>query len=775
MSGPYINRELSWIEFNARVLSEAENPDVPLLERLKFLSIVASNFDEFFMVRVATVKRQFMLNKVSTCPTGMSPKDQLTAIRARVAALSERTYQALLDDIFPALAEHRLVRVKREEWDAEQQSFVKRFFRERVFPVLTPVRAQPGDGLPAVGNLRLHAAFLLEPSPEARAESVGLSAFTSPASGEASGADAAAAAAQGAAANGAAANGAAPAAATAATSSGAPSQERGEELLLAIVQVPPSLERVVYLPTTDADIVAFTFLEQVILSEAYQLFPGFTVTEQCLFRVTRDADFGVDEERDEDFVEAMEQVIETRDRSDVVRLNINRGSQRLRRILTDALSLEEDEVYESADPLELRNLMDVVSIDGFNELRDPVWKSMPSPWVDEEEAIWDSIRKRDILLHHPYESFDPVVRMVQEAADDPQTLAIKMTLYRTSGNSPIIKALERAAENGKQVSVLVELKARFDEERNIGWAQRLERAGVIVIYGVARLKVHAKAMLIIRRERDGVRRYVHLGTGNYNDKTAKLYTDLGLMSCDETLCYEVGRFFNAITGYSVIPGLQKLAMAPVGMKRRLIELIRREGSRATGGGSGLIIAKMNSLADPEIIDTLYEASQAGVEIRLNIRGICMLVPGIPGVSENISVVSIVDRYLEHSRAFYFDNGGSAEVYLSSADWMPRNLEKRVEVMFPVENPDIRRRLRRILDLFFQDTTKAHRLLSDGSWRRISAEDTTGSPSGAPGAAAPGSGEAVRAQEAAYHRIRDRLSGDEPENRQEFKVRRKPPK
>jgi polyphosphate kinase len=745
MSGPYINRELSWIEFNGRVLSEAENPEVPLLERLKFLSIVASNFDEFFMVRVATVKRQFTLNKASTCPTGMTPKDQLTAIRARVGELSERTYRVLLDDIFPALAEHRLVRVKREEWDSEQQSFVKRFFRERVFPVLTPVRALEGDSLSAVGNLRLHAAFLLEPSPEARAESVGLAAGTA-FSETATDASSAATAAEGAAV-------------------GTDDREGGKEPLLAIVQVPPSLERVVYLPTADADTVAFTFLEQVILSEAYQLFPGFTVTEQCLFRVTRDADFGVDEERDEDFVEAMEQVIETRDRSDVVRLNINRGSQRLRRILTDALFLEEDEVYESADPLELRNLMDVVSIDGFNELRDSTWKSMPSPWVEEDEAIWDSIRKRDILLHHPYESFDPVVRMVQEAADDPDTLAIKMTLYRTSGNSPIIKALERAAENGKQVSVLVELKARFDEERNIGWAQRLERAGVIVVYGIARLKVHAKAMLIIRRERDGVRRYVHLGTGNYNDKTAKLYTDLGLMSCDETLCYEVGRFFNAITGYSVIPGLQKLAMAPVGMKRRVIELIRREESRATGGGNGLIIAKMNSLADPDVIDALYRASQAGVEIRLNIRGICMLVPGVAGVSESISVVSVIDRYLEHSRAFYFDNGGSAEVYLASADWMPRNLEKRVEVMFPVENPDIRRRLRRILDLFFQDTTKAHRLLPDGSWQRVGAADDDGG----------GSGEPVRAQEAAYRRIRDRLSGDEPENRQEFKVRRKPPK
>ncbi|MFW5827696.1 MAG: polyphosphate kinase 1, partial [Alkalispirochaeta sp.] len=610
MSGPYINRELSWIEFNARVLSEAENPDVPLLERLKFLSIVASNFDEFFMVRVATVKRQFTLNKASTCPTGMSPKDQLTAIRARVAELSERTYRTLLDDIFPALAEHRLVRVKRDEWDSEQQSFVKRFFRERVFPVLTPVRALEGDSLSAVGNLRLHAAFLLEPSPEARAESVGLAAFADTTE------------------------------TTRDTSPATPGSDDGDPNrdgpLLAIVQVPPSLERVVYLPTDDADVVAFTFLEQVILSEAYQLFPGFTVTEQCLFRVTRDADFGVDEERDEDFVEAMEQVIETRDRSDVVRLNINRGSQRLRRILTDALQLEEDEVYESSDPLELRNLMDVVSIDGFSELRDPPWKGMSSPWVDQDEAIWDSIRKRDILLHHPYESFDPVIRMVQEAADDPQTLAIKMTLYRTSGNSPIIQALERAAENGKQVSVLVELKARFDEERNIGWAHRLERAGVIVVYGIARLKVHAKALLIIRRERDGVRRYVHLGTGNYNDKTARLYTDLGLMSCDETLCYEVGRFFNAITGYSVIPGLQKLALAPVGMKRRVIELIRREASRAQSGGSGLIIAKMNSLADPDVIDVLYEASQAGVEIRLNIRGICMLVPGLPGLSETIS-------------------------------------------------------------------------------------------------------------------------------------------
>ena len=730
MSGPYINRELSWIEFNARVLSEAENPDVPLLERLKFLSIVSSNFDEFFMVRVATLKRQLQLNKPSTCPTGMSVKEQLSAIRSRVAELTERKYQVLLEEVLPALADHGLVRVTPDQWDSEQQGFVKRFFREKVFPVLTPVRAQPDQPLPSVGNLRLLAAFLLNPTPEARDQSVGLWG-----GGQSPGDD----------------DG------TAVGASAAPQSEGGEPLL-ALVQVPSSLERLVYLPTDRPNVVAFTFLEQVILSEAYQLFPGYTVAEQCLFRATRDADFGVDEERDEDFMEAMEQVIEIRDRSDAVRLNINRGSRRLRDMLTRALDLEEHEVYETPDPLELKNLMDVASVDGFNELRDTPWRSMQSPWVDEEEPIWESIRKRDILLHHPYESFDPVVRMVQEAAEDPQTLAVKMTLYRTSGNSPIIRALEHAAENGKQVSVLVELKARFDEERNIGWAQRLERAGVIVVYGIARLKVHAKALLIVRRERDGVKRYAHLGTGNYNDKTAKLYTDLGLMTCDEQMCYELGRFFNAITGYSVIPGVQKISMAPVGLKRRLIELIQREATRAASGGPGLIIAKLNSVADPEVIDALYQASRAGVEIRLNVRGICMLVPGVAGTSENITVVSVVDRYLEHTRAFYFENGGTPEVYLSSADWMPRNLEKRVELMFPVENPDIRRRVRRILDLFFADTSKAHVLAADGTWKRR-----------APGSAAP-----LRAQQAAYQRIRDRLSGDEPENRQAFKVRRRPP-
>lgn len=707
MNGHFINRELSWIEFNARVLSEAENPDVPLLERLKFLSIVSSNFDEFFMVRVASVKRQLRRGLRSTCPTGMSSKEQLERIRRRVGELNERKYRVLLEEILPKLEAEGIYRLRPDAWDGEQQGYVRHFFRDRVFPVLTPVRATIGEPLQSIGNLRLHAAFLLQPEAETRVAR----------------------------------------------------PDEGDGPFLAVVQVPSSLERLVYLPTERPGTLAFTFLEQVILSESYQLFPGYTVTDQCLFRVTRDADFGVDEERDEDFMEAMEHVIETRDFSDAVRLNINHGSAELRKILTQAFELSEDEVYETPDPLELRNLMDIVAVDGYEHLRDEPWKTMQSPWVDEEESIWDNIQRRDILLHHPYESFDPVVRLVQEAATDPDTLAIKMTLYRTSGDSPIVRALETAAENGKQVSVLVELKARFDEERNIGWAQRLERAGVIVVYGIARLKVHAKALMVVRRERDGIRRYIHLGTGNYNDKTARLYTDLGLLTADDRLAYEVGLFFNAITGYSVIPGLKKLFMAPIALKNRLLELIRREASRAESSGSGLIIAKMNSLADPEVIEALYEASQKGVEVRLNIRGICMLVPGVPGVSEGIRVVSVIDRYLEHSRIFWFENGGNPETYLASADWMPRNLEKRVELMFPVENPDIQRRIRKILELFFQDNQKAHEMKSDGSWFRV----------------APKKGEQpFRAQGEAYRRIRDRLSGDEPENRQEFKVRRRPP-
>lgn len=708
MNARFFNRELSWIEFNARVLSEAENPAVPLLERLKFLSIVSSNFDEFFMVRVASVKRAIETGQRGTCPTGLSPREQLDGIRRRVHEITKRKYQVLLDDILPALAAEGVVRVPPPRWDNEQQAYVRGFFGDRVFPVLTPIRIDPEDTLSSVGNLRLHAAFLLEPGEDV------------------------------------------------------PETDRPTDDAphLVLVPVPESLERIVYLPTGTPDSIAFTFLEQIILAEGHRLFPGYHVTEQCLFRVTRDADFGVDEERDEDFVEAMEHVIERREQSIPVRLNINYGSSRLKEILVEVFRLEEGDVFESPDPLELRHLMDLANIDGYDRLRDKPWKIMDSIWIDEDQPIRDTLRRRDVLLSHPYESFDPVVRMVEEAAVDPDTLAIKMTLYRTSGNSPIISALERAAEAGKQVSVLVELKARFDEERNIGWAERLERAGVIVMYGIARLKVHAKALMIIRREDDGIRRYIHLGTGNYNDKTARLYTDLGLLTTNEELGYELGLFFNSITGYSVIPGLKKLSIAPISLKPRIIELIGREASRAENSGSGRIVAKMNALADPDVIEALYKASQKGVEVLLNIRGICMLIPGVPGMSENIRVVSVIDRYLEHARVFSFENGGNQETYLSSADWMPRNLEKRVELMFPIEDPGIRRRIDEIMALFFTDNQKAHELQSDGSWRRRN----------------PAKGDnPVRAQEVQYEKIRSRIAVESTEVRQEFKVRRKPPR
>lgn len=708
MNDHYFNRELSWIEFNARVLSEAENPAVPLLERLKFLSIVSSNFDEFFMVRVASVRRSIATGQRGTCPTGMSPHEQLGAIRRRVKELTTRKYAVLLDEILPALAAEGIVRVPPAQWDHEQQAHARSFFRDRVFPVLTPIRIEPEETLSSVGNLRLHAAFLLEPGEDVpQAEH--------------------------------------------------PVDGRPH---LALVPVPESLERIVYLPNGTPNTIAFTFLEQIILTEGYRLFPGYHVTEQCLLRVTRDADFGVDEERDEDFVEAMEHVIERREQSIAVRLNINLGSSRLKDILVETFRLEEGDVFESPDPLELRHLMDLYNIDGYDRLRDERWKTMNSVWIDDDLPIRETLRRHDVLLLHPYESFDPVVRMVEEAAEDPDTLSIKMTLYRTSGNSPIIGALERAAEAGKQVSVLVELKARFDEERNIGWAERLERAGVIVMYGIARLKVHAKALMIIRREETGIRRYMHVGTGNYNDKTARLYTDLGLLTSDEDLGYELGLFFNSITGYSVIPGLKTLSIAPISLKPRILELIGREASRAENSGSGRIVAKMNALADPEVIEALYNASAKGVEILLNIRGICMLVPGVSGLSENIRVVSVIDRYLEHARIFCFENGGNPEVYLSSADWMPRNLEKRVELMFPIRDPGIRRRIEEMMELFFRDNQKAHELMTDGSWRRLK----------------PGKGQApLRAQETQYEKICSRIAVESTEVRQEFKVRRKPPR
>jgi polyphosphate kinase len=705
----FFNRELSWIEFNRRVLAEGLDQSNPLLERLRFLSIVSSNFDEFFMVRVAGLKRQLAEGNFTPDVAGMSPREQLRAISERVREVTEAKYDCLLNDILPKLEDEGLVFRRPQDLSGAQKKYLREVFEREIFPVLTPVRQdQETDPIPYSGNMRLHAAFLLEPDPDAEPRLLD----------EIDG------------------------------------SEAGSHL--AVVQLPPSLDRIIYVP--DSDVVIFTLLEFVVQMYADHLFPGYRIVEDAMFRVVRDADMSVNEERDEDFVEAMEQVLEHRQTSQAVRLSINKGEGRLAEILREGLALEEDEVYQKPDPLDLGSLVGLAGLDGFEHLRNHRWAPLPNRHFADDDEVWDVLKRRDVLLHHPYESVDPVIEMLQQAARDPSVLAIKMTLYRTSGDSPIVYALEEAAENGKQVMALVELKARFDERRNIEWAERLQRAGAIVVYGIARLKVHAKALMVIRRETRGIQRYVHMGTGNYNDRTAKLYGDFGLMTSRDELAYEVGLFFNAVTGYSAIPALNKLAMAPMGLKPRIIQLIEREAMRSSAEEPGFIMVKINSLADPDVITALYKASGQGVRIELNVRGICMLVPGVPGMSENISVVSIVDRFLEHARAFVFHNGGNEEVYLSSADWMPRNLERRVELLFPVEEPDLKREVKNVLRAYFDDNVKAHELQSDGSFRRKT----------------PGPGEKpLRAQEYLYTQTRAIADTAEPANRKEFDVRREP--
>ncbi len=735
----FFNRELSWIEFNSRVLDQMLDERIPLLERLRFGGIVASNFDEFFMVRVAGLKRQVRSRSYARCPSGISPREQLREISRRVHELVAIQYEHLRERLLPQMAEAGIVVHTPDTYPAEHRSYLSRLFRDEIFPVLTPVRCRSDEPMPYAGNMRLSAAFLLQPRKGARtlhsAAEASAGAEIGPRSEEVGGADSVH---------------------TSEASTGAESPPAEEQI--AVVQVPRSLARLVYIPgKTGATNVAL--IEHVIVEHAASLFPGYTVTGTLLFRVTRDADFGVDEERDEDFVEAMEQVLEGREYSQPVRLSVSPGSERLRDFLTETLDVHPEEVYEIPDPLELKSLTELADLSGYDAYRYPEHSPNHSPVFSEDEQIFEALRRTDVLLYHPYESFSPVVRLVQQAAEDPDVLAIKMTLYRTSGGSPIVRALSRAAEEGKQVTAVVELKARFDEGQNIEWAEQLERAGVIVVYGIARLKVHAKALMIVRREPEGVRRYVHLGTGNYNEKTARLYSDLCLLTTNAEIAWDVGQFFNAITGYSVVPGFSRISMSPVGLKMKLLQLIHRETMRAESEGTGHIIAKINSLADGEIIEALYTASSAGVTVELNVRGICMLVPGLPGRSENIRVVSIVGRFLEHARAFYFHNGGNEEVFLSSADWMPRNLERRVELLFPVENPELRERVKQVLTLHMRETEQGYELTPGGAYRRLG----------------PASAEAVHSQQQLDEAAREAAESSSPGARTQFVVRRKPPK
>lgn len=692
----FFNRELSWIEFNARVLDEGLQKEIPLLERLKFLAIVSSNYDEFFMVRVGSLKRH--LDTKSNCPSGLSAQEQLKRISLRSRQLYDLQYGSLNREILPGLEKEGLSIIKTEQYNEEQKRFVLQHFQNEIFPLLSPIRIEKVNPVPRTGNLCLQLAFKLRPQ----------------------------------------------------------ENEKKAEDLFALLQIPEGLDRFVRLPCVENK-YAFALIEDIVLHFAKDLFPGYDILDTAFFRLTRDADLSIDEERDEDFLEAMADLLIERRLSFPVRLEVQKNKKELEDLLSGIYKLRDDDIYHIDGPLNLKDFMSLCFLPDLDNLRDEVWKERSHPEISEDQSIWETLKQKDILLHHPYDSFKPVIQMLMDAAVDPNVLAIKMTLYRTSGDSPIIKALIKAAEKGKQVTVLMELKARFDEGRNIQWARKLEKVGAIVIYGIAHLKVHAKSLLIIRKEAEGIKKYIHLGTGNYNEKTAKLYTDMALLSSDDQLSYETTMFFNSITGYSTIPNVQKLSLAPVGLKKKIIRLIERESKISQSGGQGKILAKMNSLADADVIRALYKASQAGVEIKMNIRGICMLAPGINGLSENISVISIIDRYLEHTRMFYFENNGRPEVFLSSADWMPRNLERRVELLFPIEKKKNIKRIVEAFELYFSDTVKAHRLLENGSYQRLSPEEGS---------------KAVRAQEVFYKKASQREGISHQQI--SFNVRKKPP-
>jgi polyphosphate kinase len=694
LSAPlFFNRDLSWIDFNGRVLDEGLRKDLPLLERFRFLSIVSSNFDEFFMVRVAAIKRALRSGgeHFAADPSGMSPAEQLKGVSEKAHAITRRQYECYRNEIFPGLAQNGLELLRPDSWTVPQMDYLESFFMGQVYPILTPLRMEADKPLPFIESKGINAAFLLVP--EAAAPENPVYAVSA-------------------------------------------EQENISEHIV-IAQLPPALSRIIWLPGETAspdangavehENLKWALLDDVMLVWGGYLFPGFRVQESMLFKVNRDADFSVDEKRDEDFIEAMEEVLEGREKSDAVRMVYSPGSARLRDELAKRFALDAGDLYEIDGPFNSGDLMELASVAGFEELREKPWKIHPVPGLGEDVPIWDRLSQGDVMLRLPYQSFDPVVRFFQDAASDPEVISIKTALYRTGGSagggsasvSPVVRALEQAALNGKHVTALVELKARFDEERNISWANRLEKAGVIVVYGLSRLKVHAKITMVLRREHERIKRYVHLSTGNYNDKTAKFYEDICLFTCRDEIAYDAGLLFNMLTGYSVIQTMRRLVIAPTGLKARLLELIERETGRSGQKYPGKIMAKCNALTDTDIINALYRASRAGVKVFLCIRGICTLIPGVPDLSEHIQVISVIDHYLEHSRIYYFANGGAEELYLSSADWMPRNLERRVELMFPVQDEKVRAELRNTLNAYFTDNCQARTLSRDGTWTRLS--------------------------------------------------------
>ncbi len=656
------NRELSWLKFNDRVLSEARDKSLPLFERLKFLSITASNLDEFFMVRVASLKDQVHAGYSKTDIAGLTAREQLKEISVQTHELVHMQYTTLNRSLLPALAKSGMHLVLEHELlNKEQGEFVDRYFEDNVYPVLTPMAMDSSRPFPLIRNKTLNIGALISKK----------------------------------------------------------DKKKGKEILeFATVQVPSVLPRVIQIPSVKKGDTTVILLEEIIERNIEKLFLSYNVVCAHPYRIMRNADLTIDEDEAEDLLVEIQKQLKKRQWGEVIRLEVQeKTDSRLLKILKTEFAIKEDDIFEISGPLDLTMLMKVYGQEGFDEYRTPRYIPAPVPRFREEKDIFKVIREGDVFLHHPYMSFDPVVNFVRQAAKDPDVLAIKQTLYRVSGNSPIIAALAQAAENGKQVSVLVELKARFDEENNIVWAKKLEKAGCHVIYGLVGLKTHSKITLVVRREETGIRRYVHLATGNYNDSTAKLYTDCGIFTCDERFGEDATAVFNMLSGYSEPKKWNKLIVAPIWMKDRFLKLIEREAEHAKKGIPAYIVAKMNSLCDPVIMTALYYASSCGVQIHLLVRGICCLKVGTPGVSENIHVRSIVGDFLEHSRIFYFHNGGSEEIYMGSADWMPRNLDRRVEIVFPVEDEAIKKELVHVLTLEFKDNVKAHLLKSDGSYEK----------------------------------------------------------
>ncbi len=656
----YTNRELSWILFNHRVLNEARDKSTLLFERLKFLSITASNLDEFFMIRVASLRDMVHAKYQKPDIAGLTPGRQLELLSVAIHQLVELQYSTYNRSLVPKLKQNGLQIVGRhEDLTKKETVFVDKYFEENVYPVLTPMAVDSSRPFPLVRNKTLNIAALVR------------------------------------------------------------KKEIGEELEFATVQVPSVLSRVVELPA-DGKMRKVIFLEEIIERNMHKLFLNYDIVCAYPFRIMRNADLTIEEDEAADLLKEIEKQLKKRQWGEAIRLEVAAHcDRRLLRILEDELHIEEDNLYVIDGPLDLTVLMKMYGLEGFDHLKAAKYTPQPVPQLPPGCRIFDEIRKGDILLHHPYQTFAPVVEFIRQAAKDPEVLAIKQTLYRVSGNSPIIAALALAAENGKQVSVLVELKARFDEENNIVWARMLEKAGCHVIYGLVGLKTHSKITLVVRREEDGIRRYVHLGTGNYNDATAKLYTDIGLFTCSEAIGEDATAVFNMLSGYSEPLVWNKLSLAPLWLKNRFLYLIDREKKAAQAGRLARIIAKMNSLCDQDVIAALYGAAAAGVKIDLIVRGICCLKTGIKGVSENITVRSIVGNFLEHGRIFYFENDQNYEIYCGSADWMPRNLERRVEILFPVDRPELKERLLHILQSQLADNIKASVLKPDGTYTRAS--------------------------------------------------------